>query len=98
MSALLPKDIDHIAKLARLKLTDEQKSTFSSQLSSILDFVEILKEVPTDGILELAQSLDIQNALREDTLTLNMVDIEGLKQTSGLPIIDHQIQTLSAHS
>lgn len=47
--ALTQQDIEHIASLARLLLSEEEKTTFTSQLSSILDYVGQLKEMDTDG-------------------------------------------------
>lgn len=48
--ALTIQEIEHIAKLARLELSDEEKEKFASQLSSILDYVGQLQEVDTTGV------------------------------------------------
>lgn len=48
--ALTQKDIEHIASLARLELSEEEKTMFVSQLSSILDYVGQLAEVDTEGV------------------------------------------------
>ncbi|MBI4253243.1 Asp-tRNA(Asn)/Glu-tRNA(Gln) amidotransferase subunit GatC [Candidatus Uhrbacteria bacterium] len=48
--ALTKQDIEHIARLARLELSEEEKERFSSQLSSILDYVGQLSEVDTKGV------------------------------------------------
>lgn len=48
--ALTQKDIEHIASLARLELSDEEKERFCNQLSSIVDYVSQVQEVNTTGI------------------------------------------------
>lgn len=58
--------VRHIAKLARLNLTDEEVRIFSGQLSRILDYVQQLERVNTDGIEPLAHPLPMTNVLRAD--------------------------------
>ena len=60
------KEVEHIAELARLELTDQEKELFVGQLSSILDYVEKLNKVDTDGIEETSQVTGLINAIRED--------------------------------
>lgn len=48
--ALTQKDLEHIASLARLELTEEERERFTSQLSSILDYVGQLSSVDTSGV------------------------------------------------
>ena len=63
------KQVEHIALLARLGLTDEEKETFSHQLSSILEYVEQLKEVDTEGVEPTAQVTGLENILRPDNIS-----------------------------
>lgn len=58
-------DVKHIAKLARLGLTKEEEKKFETELSSILDFVEKLKEVKTENIEPTAQATGVFNVFRE---------------------------------
>lgn len=60
------QQVEHIAKLARLELTREEKEMYVSQLSSILDYVEKLNEVNTNGVEETSQVTGLINATRED--------------------------------
>src|SRR3989344_4255011 len=60
------KDVEHIAKLARLELSGEEKIKFAYELSAILNFVEKLKEVNTYGILPLTGGTELQNETRPD--------------------------------
>ncbi|MCB0281167.1 MAG: Asp-tRNA(Asn)/Glu-tRNA(Gln) amidotransferase subunit GatC [Calditrichae bacterium] len=60
------QDLEKIANLARLKLNEEEKSKFLGQLNQILEYVEKLNEINTDGIEPLSHSLDLVNVLRKD--------------------------------
>ena len=62
------KQVEHIAVLARLELTEKEKEKFSLQLSSILDYVEKLKEVNTDGVEETSQITGLINSIRDDAI------------------------------
>lgn len=58
--------VEHVAMLARLGLTDEEKARLQDQLSSVLDHISVLEEVDTDAIPPTAQVIELQNILRED--------------------------------
>ncbi len=62
------KDVEHVAKLARLALSDEEKSRYTKQLAAIIEHFNELKAVDTTGVEPLAHALPITNVLREDTL------------------------------
>jgi aspartyl-tRNA(Asn)/glutamyl-tRNA(Gln) amidotransferase subunit C len=59
--------IDHLASLARLALTEEEKSLYGSQLENILQYMETLNELETSGIDPTAHVVSISNVMREDT-------------------------------
>jgi len=61
-------EVKHIAKLARLKVTDEMVQKYVKDLGEISNFVEALNEVSTDGVLPTAHILDIKNVFRKDEL------------------------------
>ena len=60
------KDVEHVAKLARLALTEEEKEKFAPQLNAVLEYVDELNEVDTTGIEPMAHSIKISNVMRED--------------------------------
>ena len=60
------QQLDHLAHLARLELTSEEKAKFAPQLSSVLGYFEKLKEVDTAGIEPLSQSIELENVARPD--------------------------------
>ena len=60
--------VEHVAQLARLALSDEEKQRLTEQLNAILTYMEQLNEVPTDGVEPTAHVLDLVNVLRDDTV------------------------------
>ncbi len=64
--ALTQKEVEHIAKLARLELTDEQKTLYRGQLSAILDYMAKLRELDTKDVPPTAGGGLTQMILRED--------------------------------
>lgn len=63
---LTPEQVDHIAKLARLSITDEERVTFTRQLSSIIDYVGSLSEVPTENVEPMNHVADVHNVFGTD--------------------------------
>ncbi len=59
-------DVEHVAKLARLDITEAEKEAFSKQLSDILTYIEQLKVIETAGVEPTATVLDQTNVFRED--------------------------------
>lgn len=60
------QDVEHVAKLARLELSEEEKQTFTGQLNAILKYAEQLKELDTDGVEPTSHVVPVSNVLRED--------------------------------
>lgn len=60
------QEVEHVAKLARLELSEQQKDMFTDQLSKILTYVEQLNELDTKGVDPTSHVLDINNVMRED--------------------------------
>ncbi len=63
------KDVQHIANLARLEVSDEQIDDYVEKLTQILDMVDALKEVDTSEVLPLAHPLHMSQPLRADDPT-----------------------------
>ena len=59
-------DVEHVALLARLGLTDDEKALFSEQLGAILDHVSMLQKVDTSHLAPSARIGEEVNAWRED--------------------------------
>ena len=69
---LTREEVLHIAKLARLGLSEEDVSRFQEQLSHILENFETLQKVDTTGVLPTAQPNPLQNVLKDDTVTASL--------------------------
>ncbi len=65
---LTQEQVEHIAQLARLNLTDQEKITYQQELSSILDYVDKLQAVDTTNVQETSQVTGLQNVTRSDTV------------------------------
>lgn len=63
---ILKKEVKHIAELVRLGLTDKEVGKMQKELSSILDYMDKLKEVDTSEVKPIFYSLLIENVMRED--------------------------------
>ncbi|HEX5149210.1 MAG TPA: Asp-tRNA(Asn)/Glu-tRNA(Gln) amidotransferase subunit GatC [Candidatus Limnocylindrales bacterium] len=66
MAGLSRSDVEHVAHLARLGLSEEELARLEGQLNHILDQYAILSELPTDDIPPTAQTIELENILRDD--------------------------------
>ena len=66
MGTLSRADVEHVAYLARLGLTEEELARLEGQLNHILDQYAVLAELDTDAIPPTAQTIELENILRED--------------------------------
>lgn len=64
--ALTTHDVLHIARLARISLTDDEVGKLTNQLSGILDHFTALAAAPTDGVEPTAHPLPLSNVMRAD--------------------------------
>jgi aspartyl-tRNA(Asn)/glutamyl-tRNA(Gln) amidotransferase subunit C len=97
MAHLTEAEVRHIAKLARLRLSDEEVVKFTKELGSILAYVETMQKVDTKNVEPTAQVTGLSSVFRDDALRPPLADSKELVHCSPLPIVDNQIQTLSAH-
>jgi len=68
----------HIAKLARVDLTDDEIDTFSAQLSEIIGHFDVLNAVDTDGVEPTAHTLPIRNVFADDVSRPSLTQDEVL--------------------
>ncbi|MFA5954857.1 MAG: Asp-tRNA(Asn)/Glu-tRNA(Gln) amidotransferase subunit GatC [Patescibacteria group bacterium] len=66
--ALTREDIVHIAKLARLELSEQEIARYQGELSKILDYIGELQQVDTTGVEATAQVTGLTNRLAEDKI------------------------------
>lgn len=72
-------DIDHVAKLARLALTPEEKATFAQQLGSVLHHIEQLAKVDVSGVEPTAHAFAVHNVWREDAAVPGLPVADALR-------------------
>jgi aspartyl-tRNA(Asn)/glutamyl-tRNA(Gln) amidotransferase subunit C len=60
------KDVEHVARLTRLALTDAELERMREQLNSILAHLDTLRAVPTEGVEPTSHAVDLVNVMRED--------------------------------
>jgi aspartyl-tRNA(Asn)/glutamyl-tRNA(Gln) amidotransferase subunit C len=60
------KDVEHVARLARLALTDAELEKMREQLNGILAYIEKLNALPTEGVEPTAHAVPLLNVMRED--------------------------------
>ncbi len=72
MATLSRADVEHVAFLARLRLTGEELDRLEGQLNHILDQYAKLAEVDTDAIPPTAQTIELENILRDDVAQPSM--------------------------
>jgi len=72
------QQVEHVAKLARLEVSEDEKAMFSRQLSAILTYMDQLKEVDTEGVEPTATVLPTENVWREDAVRLSLAQEQAL--------------------
>lgn len=60
------QDVEHVAKLARLDLTDVEKEQFTGQLNAILKYAEQLNALDTEGVTPTSHAMPLVNVMRDD--------------------------------
>lgn len=59
-------EVEHVARLARLDLTPEEKGKMRSQLDAILTYIDKLRELDTEGVEPTSHAIPMTNVMRED--------------------------------
>lgn len=72
-------DIDYVAQLARLALTDEEKAQFARQLGEVLAYVEKLKEVDVTDVEPMAHAFEVTNVWQADEPRSGLTAGEALR-------------------
>jgi aspartyl-tRNA(Asn)/glutamyl-tRNA(Gln) amidotransferase subunit C len=78
MSTLSRKDVEHVSHLARLGLSQDELSRLEGQLNHILDQYAVLAQLDTDHIPPTAQTIELENILREDAVRPGLSTEEAL--------------------
>ncbi len=78
--------VRHIAKLAKINLSDADVERLAPQLSGILDYFAVLQEVDTDGVAETSQVTGLESVTRPDVIKITKIESALLQCTP------HQIE------
>lgn len=72
------KDVEHIAHLARITLTEEEKAYYAKDLSAIFGYIDMLNDVDVSGVAETCQVTGLEDVIRKDEV--NACDEETRKK------------------
>jgi len=96
MSETAELDVAHVAKLARLDLTEEETKLFQAQLGRVLEYAEKLRELDLSGVEETAHAIPVFNVLRPDEPQAWLTAEEALnnapRQADGLFIVPKVVE------
>lgn len=79
MSEDAPMDIDYVANLARIELSDEEKTTYQKQLGDVLKYFEKLQDLEVDGVEPTAHAFPRYNVWDQDESKKGFSALEALK-------------------
>ncbi|MBO8171726.1 MAG: Asp-tRNA(Asn)/Glu-tRNA(Gln) amidotransferase subunit GatC [Bacillaceae bacterium] len=77
--AISRKEVEHVAELARLNLTEEEAELYTKQLDAILEFAQKLNELDTENVKPTSHAFDVKNVLREDEVRKSVEREEALR-------------------
>ena len=73
------KDVEYVAALARLSLSDGEKEKYTHQLNEILAYMEQLNKLDTSAVEPLEHVIDLTNVMRDDAVAPSLPRDEALK-------------------
>lgn len=71
-------EVEHVSRLARLALSDEELDALTGEMDAILDYVEQLNTLDTDGIVATAHAVPMENAFRSDEIKPGLTPEQAL--------------------
>lgn len=76
--AITLKDVEYVAKLAKLKLSEEEKKKFQKELDKIIKYIDQLNQVDTENVPITSHIVPMENVLREDKVKPSLTQEEAL--------------------
>ncbi|MDR3601949.1 MAG: Asp-tRNA(Asn)/Glu-tRNA(Gln) amidotransferase subunit GatC [Desulfosporosinus sp.] len=73
------EDVEYVAALARLELTEQETQEYTEQLNSILGYAAMLERLDTDGVVPTAHAVPLHNVLREDQVSPSIPQEKALQ-------------------
>lgn len=90
MPRITPDDVAHVARLARLHLTDDELVTFTGQLDAVLGHAADVEALDLDDVPPTSHPYPLTNVLRDDVVTPSLDRAEVLAQAPDVE--DHQFK------
>lgn len=90
MPRITPDDVAHVARLARLSLTEEELATFTDQLDAVLDHAADVEALDLDEVPPTSHPYPLSNVLRDDVVVPSLDRDEVLAQAPSVE--DHQFR------
>lgn len=75
---LTKQQVEHVALLARLELSEEEKEKYANQLSAILEYMETLNKLDTEDVPPTAHVLPLKNVFRDDMVCEHLANEKTL--------------------
>ncbi len=91
--AISRKEVEKVALLARLRLSDDELAKMTTQLGPILQYMDLLGELDTDAVEPMAHALDVSDVLRDDRVVPSLDRREAL---AGAPNSDDECYLVPA--
>ncbi|GAA4725831.1 Asp-tRNA(Asn)/Glu-tRNA(Gln) amidotransferase subunit GatC [Brevibacillus fulvus] len=82
MGEITRKEVEHVADLARLKLTEAEAERYTKDLNAILQFAAKLNELDTSNIQPTSHATDVKNVMREDANRPSLPREEALRNAA----------------
>ena len=77
--AISREDVEYVAALARLELSEPEIQEYTEQLNSILDYATMLERLDTEGVVPTAHAVPLHNVLRADQVGVSIRQEKALK-------------------
>ena len=85
-----PEEVEHVARLARLEVSPDEKEELTRQMNRILQYVEKLNELDTTGVSSTSHAIDLENAFRDDAVEASLsrdVSLENAPESNGAEFV-----------
>ncbi len=88
------EEVEHIAELARLSLSSDEKEMFRDQLSAILDYADMLNRLDTSGVSPTASALWLNSGMRSDEVMPSLPTDEALANAPDADANQFRVQAI----
>lgn len=87
---ITPKEVEHVARLARLDVSPAEREELTRQMNRILQYMEKLNELDTTGVPPTAHVIDLENAFRNDVVERSLprdASLENAPESNGAEFV-----------